>query len=89
MIVTVTAEFAHNGRKVRGGQQLNITSTLARDLREKGLVAFGGNPAAPLAQTAGESPSASQAAPAAPQTTSPASDDGEPKKKRSKRAAAE
>lgn len=89
MIVVATQSFDHDRQKVRRGETINITSATARELRARGLVTFGGNPADPLAQTAGEPSSASQAAPAAPQTTSPESDAGEPRPKRRKKAAAE
>lgn len=89
MIVTAAQEFVHAGRKVRVGDTINIVSTTARDMRTRGLVTFGGSGIGdPLAESAGESPSASPADQAAPQTTSSESAAGG-KKKRRKRAAAE
>lgn len=91
MIVTALKSFDHDRQKVRRGDQLNITSHTARDMRARGLVTFGGSGVGdPLAQSAGESPSALPADQAAPQTTSSESADGAKKKrKRRKRSAAE
>ena len=89
MIVTAAKDLIHEGRKVRAGDTINIVSTAARDMRTRGLVTFGGSGIGdPLAESAGESPSASPADQAAPQTTSSESAAGA-KKKRRKRAAAE
>jgi len=89
MIVTALKSFDHDRQKVRRGDQLNITSHTARDMRTRGLVTFGGSGIGdPLAESAGESPSASPADQAAPQTISSESAAGG-KKKRRKRAAAE
>jgi hypothetical protein len=91
MIVTATADFVHERRKVRTGQQINVHSATARDLRAQGLVTWGGAAvdAGPLAVTAGESLSASPAAQAAPQTTLSGSADGdlEPTTRRRRRKA--
>lgn len=90
MIVTALKSFDHDRQKVRRGEQLNVTSHTARDMRARGLVTFGGEAIGdPLADPAGESPSASPAGPAAPPTTSSESAVGDSKRKRKKRPAAE
>ena len=91
MIVTAAKDLIHEGRKVRAGDTINIVSTAARDMRTRGLVTFGGSGIGdPLAESAGESPSALPADQAAPQTTASESADGDStKRKRKKRRAAE
>lgn len=85
MIVTALKSFDHDNHKVRRGDQLNITSTLARSLRERGLVTYGGAAEAPLAQSTGGLSSASPAAQVAQQATSNESADGDSEKPRRKR----
>lgn len=91
MIVTALKSFDHDRQKVRRGEQLNVTSHTARDMRARGLVTFGGEAIGdPLADPAGESQSASPAGQVAPPTTSGGSAVGDsPKRKRKKRPAAE
>lgn len=90
MIVTALKSFDHDRQKVRRGEQLNVTSHTARDMRARGLVTFGGEAIGdPLADPAGDSPSASPAGPVAPPTTSSGSAVGDSKRKRKKRPAAE
>lgn len=70
MIVTAKADFRHGRAQVRAGQQINIVSSEARELRARGLVTWGEQPADPLPSDPGALQSASPAVQAAPQTTS-------------------
>lgn len=88
MIVTALQTFSQGGRKYKRGDTADIVSSVARDLRTRGLVSFNGLPddVDPPSQAGGEPSSASPAGQAAPQTTSNESDDGDsetkPKRKR-------
>lgn len=94
MIVTALQTFSHGGKKYKRGDTPNLVSTVADDLRLRGLVSFnglsdeagGGNPSP---EAGGGTLSASPAAQAAPQTTSNESDAGDsetkPKRRRKKK----
>lgn len=90
MIVTALQSFNHGSIRANRGDQINILSTHAKALRDKGLVSFNGLPDDPPSQAGGEPSSASPAAQAAPQTTSNESDAGDsekkPKRKRKRKA---
>ncbi|MCY1365648.1 hypothetical protein D9M69_525060 [compost metagenome] len=81
VLVTATAGFDHGGRRARG-DEFEVSLQQARALRGKGLVRFDEQQADP-ACAAGETSSASPAAPASPQTTAKASRRGGGKAKAS------
>lgn len=91
MIVTALQSFNHGSIRANRGDQINILSTHAKALRDKGLVSFNGLPNDPPSQAGGEPSSASLPAQAAPTTTSNESADGdsETKPKRGRRKKAE
>lgn len=91
MIVTALQSFNHGSIRANCGDQINILSTHAKALRDKGLVSFSGLPDDPPSQAGGEPSSASLPAQAAPTTTSNESGDGvsETKPKRGRRKKAE
>lgn len=87
MIVTALQSFNHGSIRANRGDQINILSTHAKALRDKGLVSFSGLPDDPPSQAGGEPSSASLPAQAALTTTSTESADGdsEPKPKRKRK----
>lgn len=85
MIVTALHSFDHDQRAYRRGDQLNVTSFTARDLRDRGLVSFNGLPDEHPQVADGDPLSASLPAQAAPQTTSSESDSGDSPKPKAKR----
>ncbi len=89
MIVTALQSFNHGSIRANRGDQINILSTHAKALRDKGLVSFNGLPDDPPSQAGGEPSSASLPAQAAPTTTSNESGDGDSKPKRKRKAKAE
>ncbi|TXH50706.1 MAG: hypothetical protein E6Q97_19895 [Desulfurellales bacterium] len=91
MIVTALQSFNHGSIRANRGDQINILSTHAKALRDKGLVSFSGLPDDPPSQAGGEPSSASLPAQAAPTTTLTESGDGdsETKPKRKRKAKAE
>lgn len=89
MIVTALQSFNHGSIRANRGDQINILSTHAKALRDKGLVSFSGLPDDPPSQAGGEPSSASLPAQAAPTTTSNESADGDSKPKRKRKAKAE
>lgn len=86
MIVTALQSFNHGSIRANRGDQIDILSTHAKALREKGLVSFNGLPDDPPSQAGGEPSSASLPAQAAPTTTSTESSDGDSKPKRKRKA---
>lgn len=88
MIVTALQSFNHGSIRANRGDQIDILSTHAKALRDKGLVSFDGLPDDPPSQAGGAKLSASPAAPAAQQTTSTGSGAGasRPKRTRKKKA---
>lgn len=86
MIVTALQSFNHGSIRANRGDQINILSTHAKALREKGLVSFNGLPDDPPSQAGGEPSSASLPAQAAQTTTSTESSDGDSKPKRKRKA---
>lgn len=87
MIVTALQSFNHGSIRANRGDQIDILSTHARALRDKGLVSFSGLPDDPPSQAGGAKSSASLPAQAALTTTSTESADGdsEPKPKRKRK----
>lgn len=81
MIVTAIQNFEH-GRKVRRGEQLNVTRQVAEQLRDKGLVSISGVDAENPSEAAGKDApsSASRAARATPKPTPKKSAGGGSKK---------
>lgn len=88
MIVTALQSFNHGSIRANRGDQIDILSSHAKALRDKGLVSFSGLPDDPPSPASGAKSSASPAAPAAQQTTSTESDAGasRPKRTRKKKA---
>lgn len=67
VLVTATTGFDHGGRR-RRGDEFEVSPQQAEALKRNGLVTYDEAPVDP-GSAAGETSSASQAAPASPQTT--------------------
>ncbi|WP_201264176.1 hypothetical protein [Pseudomonas aeruginosa] len=74
VLVTATSGFDHGGQR-RRGEVFDVSTQHAIALKKKGLVTYDENQVDP-AKAAGEMSSASQVAPASPQTTVNESDAG-------------
>ena len=89
MIVTALQSFNHGSIRANRGDQIDILSTHAKALRDKGLVSFNGLPDDPPPPASGAKSSASPAAPVAPQTTLSGSGAGASKPKRTRKKKAD